>query len=93
MLEHEAWLRVYYDKTEILRLGSIRATDFKLTTEKPYKWTNDPVEILGIWLNNDSSNLFKLNITSQLQKIGNLIKISNTKNMTLYDRVIIVKTS
>ena len=44
LLEHEAGLKINYDKTEILRLGSIRDRDFKLTTQKLYKWTNDTVK-------------------------------------------------
>ena len=44
ILEHEAVLKVNYDKTEILRLDSVRDTDFKLTTQKSYKWTNDAVK-------------------------------------------------
>ena len=69
ILQCEAGLRVNYDKTEIFRLGSIMDRDFKLTTKKPYKWTNDPLKILGMWLTNDNSNLFNFNITPQLQKI------------------------
>ena len=43
ILECEARLKVNYDKTETLRLGSSRDTDFKITTQKPYKWTYDPL--------------------------------------------------
>ena len=84
-------MKVNYDRTGILKLGSIRDMDLKFTTQKPYKWTKDPVKILDIWLTNDSSNLFNLNITPQLQKTDNLIKIWNNKNMTLHGSVIIAK--
>ena len=70
ILEHEARLKFNYESTEILGPHSIMDMDFKLTTQKPYKWTN---EILGIWMTNNNSNLFNLNITPQLQKIDSLI--------------------
>ena len=92
ILEHEARLRVIYEKMEFLRLGSIRDIDINLNAQKPYQWTKDPVKNLGMWLTNDDSNLFNLNTTQQLQMIDNLIKIWNTKNIKLYGRVIIVKT-
>lgn len=38
-------LKVNYDKTSVYRLGSIKDTNAKLYTKKPFMWTNDPLKI------------------------------------------------
>ena len=39
-----------YDKTKILRIGSLKDSDAKLYSQKKLQWTNDPINILGIWV-------------------------------------------
>ena len=67
----QSGLKIKYDKTEILRLGSLRNTYFKITMCQEFKWTNQPIKILGVHLMNDNTNLHDLNITPQLTNIDN----------------------
>ena len=80
-----------YDKTEILRIGSLRNTDLKIIMSQEYKWTNQPIKILGVYLTNDNSHVHDLNIIPQLTKIGNLSSIWGLWDTTPYWCIIIVK--
>ena len=41
-------LKVSYDKSEIMRIGSLANTNAKIYTTLPIKWSDGPVRILGI---------------------------------------------
>ena len=43
--ETVAGLKINYDKTEVLRIGSLRNSEAELYCQKPLHWTNDPVII------------------------------------------------
>ena len=44
-------LLINYDKTEVLRIGSLKNTFDQLTTEPELKWTSGPLTVLGITRN------------------------------------------
>ena len=51
---------------------------------KEYKWTNQPIKILSVYLTNNNIHLLDLNITPQLTKIDNLISIWKLQDITQY---------
>ena len=57
-----------------------------------YKWTNQPIKILGFYLTNNNTNLHALNITPQLIRTDNLISIWKLWDMTPYRNITIIKT-
>ena len=46
-------LAINYNKTTILRIGSLRKTDAKFYTTLPLTWSDGPVKILGIQFYSD----------------------------------------
>ena len=48
-------LKINYNKTEILRMGSMKSSNSRLYTAKEVSWSNDSIRILGIEItvNND----------------------------------------
>ncbi len=47
-IQKQTGLKINYDKTSIYRIGSIRHSNAKLYTLKPFKWETDPINLLGI---------------------------------------------
>ena len=89
---HLSGLKVNYDKTEILRIGSLKNSVAKFVTAKPFKWTNDPISVLGIVLSTDMDDLFDLNYIPQYRKIENLIKVWKQRILTLYGKVTLINS-
>ena len=46
-------LKVNYNKTEVMRLGSLKNTEAKLYSQMQIKWSSGPVKILGIMFPDD----------------------------------------
>ena len=59
-------LRINYDKTEILRLGSLIKSDARFYADFPIQWTDKPIKILGIWVS--TSDMSKLNFEKDYGK-------------------------
>ena len=85
-------LKVNYDKTEIMRIGSLKNSVAKLITAKPFKWTNDPVNVLGATLTTVENDLCELNFPQQQKKIENLIKIWNQRILTFYGKITLINS-
>ena len=92
LFENFAGLRINYDKTDILRLGSLRNSDAKFYTQRPLNWTNDPLLILGIRVTQCAADVIEVNFPELLIKIENVTKIWNSRNLTLYGKVLISKS-
>ncbi len=80
------------DKTEILRLGSIKKSDLILIPEKKIKWTNTCVKILVIHIYSNIQNTIINNFQPLREKIKNTISVWKWRNLTLYGRVLIAKS-
>ena len=85
-------LKINYDKTELLRIGSLCNTHAKLYTQKPVNWTNDPLLILGVNITQSRKGLIEANFPQLLVKIQNISKIWNMRNLTIYGKVLISKS-
>lgn len=56
-------LKMNYDKSNVLRIGPLAHTEFKIKTEEPLNWTSDRIRVLGVWIALPSHHLY-----SQLQR-------------------------
>ena len=61
-------LKVNYDKTEILRLGSLRHSNAEMYTEFPIQWSESTIKILGILICQDESLRAKINYQEIIQQ-------------------------
>ena len=84
-------LKINYNKTEILRIGSMKSSNNRLYTAKEVSWSNDSIRILGIEItvNND---IEKLNILPLISKMENIIKMWSWRQLTLYGKITIINT-
>ena len=85
-------LKVSYDKTEIMRIGSLAHTNAKMLTTLPIKWSDGPVTILGVkWYPNMQQTTI-CNYEEVLQKIMSIFKVWSARNLSLMGKVLIVNT-
>ena len=85
-------LKVNYDKTEILRIGSIRGSQCKLENKLEIKWSNDYITLLGVKVTPDWEKCFKINICPIIDKIKNLIGLWSQRDLSVYGKITIVKS-
>ena len=92
IFQKNAGLKINYNKTDILRLGSLRNSEAKLYTQKSLNWTNNPLLILGISITQSVKNLCECNFPQLLVKMQNIVDIWKMRDLTLYGKVLISKS-
>ena len=53
MIENNTGLKVNYEKTSLNRIGSLRDSDAELYTQKNFKWTSYPTNVLSVNIDHD----------------------------------------
>ena len=79
-------LSINYDKTEILRIGSLRNTQAKFYSTLPIKWSDGPIRILGIMISNQTEYTKKLNYEIAIKKSEGILKTWNNRSLTLFGK-------
>ena len=85
-------LKCNYDKTEILRIGSLRNSDASFYSEFPLQWSDGPVKVLGVLTTSSVAEMAEINYEAMLKKIANICKIWGTRSLTLLGKIQIVNT-
>ena len=81
-------LKVNYDKSIIYRVGAVKNTNVKLKTTKMFKWSNDPIDILGVLIQIDSLNdLEAPNFTQVMQKATAIVKTWAHRRHTILGKI------
>lgn len=57
--EEATGLVINYNKTCVYGIGSLKGTNARLYTRKPFAWTDGPVKILGILISHNKAQCFK----------------------------------
>ena len=90
-IEQQLGLVVSYDKTTLYRVGSLQNSNAKIYTSKPLKWSNGPIETLGVKFNADgtahSSALEKIHV-----KLDAIITRWSKKRIPLVGKVLVINT-
>ena len=83
-------LSINYDKTEIMRLGSLENTDAQCYSSLPLKWSDGPIKILGIWVGNDIDKAAQYNYHLAVQKAEQICQKWSNRILTLYGKILII---
>ena len=62
-------LRLNSKKTEALWIGSMAGNKEKLLPEKNFKWPENKVKVLGVWLSTDPDITLSLNYREKAAKL------------------------
>ena len=68
--------KVSYEKTCVYRAGSFRGSDAKLYTQNAITWSNNPINILGIFVTYDENDVYELNYGPIVTKLCNILTAS-----------------
>ena len=85
-------LKINTEKTNVFRLGSVRNSCETLCPHVKLKWENKCINILGITLSYDYSMMKIINLDTKLNKIESLYKVWSKRSLSLYGKIIIIKT-
>ena len=92
LAEKNLGLRVNYQKTTIYRLGSLVKINATYYTQAGYRWSDPPVDILGIHITTNFKMMAEINLTPLLDTARNRIALWSRRNLSLTGRVLIINT-
>ena len=78
---------ISYEKTTIYRIGSLRDTDAKFTSTRKVNWTNNPINVLGVYISQDMDECLRLNYEPIVTKVKNLLEVWRMRNLTLIGKI------
>ena len=85
-------LKVNFEKSEIIKMGTCKDTEYHL--KKQVKITTDHFKVLGITIpvDGNSNKLIELNYTPAFSRIRKIINTWSNKKLTLFGKTVIIKT-
>jgi len=85
-------LKVNYDKTESLRIGSLKNSNTVLFSNKPITWAKGKVYALGVWFSTLEENAFFINFSEKIKRIKNILNSWSARRLTLQGKITIIKS-
>ena len=85
-------LRLNDKKTEALWIRSMVGKNEKLIPEKNFKWPENRVKVLGVWISTDPIVTLKLKYTEKLEKIRNLLSCWEYQRLTFLGKIQVIKS-
>ena len=82
-----------YEKTTVLRIGSLRKSNAKLYSQKELHWTNDSINVLGIEIGNEEENiLLAKNYDPVLKKASEITSSWSNRSLNLVGKINVINT-
>ena len=81
-----------YDKTSILRIGSLKNSDSMLITQRAVSWTIEPVNVLGVWVSPDVNEAVTKNYEEIWKKAQSVFAGWTHRKSSLHGKVAIVNS-
>ena len=82
---------INYDKTALYRIGSLQKTQARLYTQEDIKWTNGPINVLGVEITAEDQAITS-NFEAVVQKVEGILKTWSSRNLSLIGKVNIINT-
>ena len=83
-------LKLNNTKTEALWIGSMAGKKEKRFPEKNFKWAENKVKVLGVWISTDPNTTLNLN-WEKADKIGNVLSCCRYRRLTLMGKFLVIK--
>ena len=83
-------LRLNSKKTEALWIGSMMENKEKLFPEKNFKWPENKVKALGVWLSTDPNITLNINYGEKADKIKNILSNWKYRRLTLLGKIQVI---
>lgn len=85
-------LRINYNKTEVMRIGSLQDTEAQSYVTRQLKWTSGPVTILGVKIHNDMQVTRQQNYMHFKDKFVHRLTGWQYRGLSLLGKILIVNT-
>ena len=85
-------LKPNYEKCTILKIGAIKYSNMKLHCSDQVKWSNGPVNMLGITIPENMAELTKVNFNKKIIKMDKILMPWYGKSLSLYGKVTLINT-
>ena len=88
-IETNLGLKVSYEKTTLYRVGSIHKTDAKIYTTKNLKWSDGPIDTLGVSISCDLASV-ESNFLDIIAKVNSVCESWQNRMLTLMGKVLVI---
>ena len=84
-------LKINLDKTQVLRIGSLRDTNIKLKSKKPMQW-KESIKILGITISAHRQHMLDKNYDDLVKKLKRTLDPWKSRTMSLAGKITVVNS-
>ena len=88
--EGETGMKINYNKSVVYRIGSLRHTWAKFYTKSSIQWSNEPMKILGIFIDHSTENIIKLNIEPIIEKAESILNMWMMQKISLLGKILVI---
>ena len=85
-------LKVNYEKTEALWIGSFKNRTHKLAINQNIKWSIRKVKSLGVWFSISKEEAVSLNYQEKKEKISKILNCWQLRRLTLLGKITVIKS-
>ena len=85
--EKYSGLKINYDKSEVLRVGSLRYSDAKFYSHLPLTWSDGPIKILGIEFTASIQQTTERNYEKLYNKIESIMCTWSSRELTILGKI------
>ena len=73
-------------------MGSMAGKKEKLFPEKNFKWAENKVKVLGVWISTDPTTTLNLNYREKADKIRNVLGCWRYRRLTFMGKILVIKS-
>ena len=85
-------LRLNNTKTEALWIGSMAGKNKKLFPERNFRWPENKVKVLGVWISTNHNIMLNLNFREKVDTIRNVLGCWKYRRLTLLRKILVIKS-
>ena len=85
-------LKINYEKTAALWIGSYKDRDFSIPSSKPITWARGKVYALGVLFSTSEINESSINFREKIEKMKKIMSSWSARNLTLLGKIAILKS-
>ena len=84
-------LQVNWDKSTVLRLGSLKTSTEVLFSERKLKWSNNSLMYLGMHISHNTQEMAEINFNAKLAEIKSTLQLWKGRHLTLLGKITLIK--
>ena len=85
-------LKVNYEKTEALWIGSFKNRTNKLAINQNIRWSTGKIKSLGVWFSSSKEEAVVLNYQEKKEKVSKILSCWQLRRLTLLEKVTVIKS-